>query len=67
MIAYDNGEDSTIPYCDITKTYRRYVQTVEAAGIRNPIGSYADLMNAYNNPIDLGDGATATIVCSSRH
>ena len=62
---YDNGEDSTTAYCSLTKTFRRYVQTVEIAGVRNPLGTYADLMNAINDPIDLGDGATATIVCSS--
>jgi beta-lactamase superfamily II metal-dependent hydrolase len=64
-LAYDNGEDAFTSYCDLTKTYRRYVQTVQAAGIRIPLGSYSALMGAYNAPIDLGDGATATIVCSS--
>jgi len=65
LIAYDNGEESTISYCSLTKTFRRYVQTVEAAGVRNPLGTYAGLMDTYNNPIDLGDNATATFVCSS--
>ena len=65
LIAYDNGEDNTLSYCSLTKTFRRYVQTVEAAAVRSPLGTYAQLMEAYNNPIDLGDGATATVVCSS--
>jgi len=63
-IAYDNGDDATVPYCGLTKTFRRYVQTVVAAKVRNPLGTYAQLMETYHNPIDLGDGATATIVCS---
>jgi len=65
LAALDNGEESTTAYCSLSKTYRRYVQTVEAAGLRVPIGEYAALSARFWSPIDLGDGATATLVCGS--
>ena len=51
LIAYDNGGDNTLSYCSLTKTFRRYVQTVEAAAVRSPLGSYDQLMEAYNHPL----------------
>ena len=64
-LAFDNGEETWQAYCGLTKTFRRYVQTVESAGIRETIPTYQALMDLYNNPIDLGDGATARFVCGS--
>lgn len=64
-VAFDNGEETFTSYCSTSKSFRCYAQTVEAAGIRVRLDNYNALMQVYNNPIDLGDGATATIVCSS--
>ncbi len=64
-VAFDNGEESFDSYCSTSKTFRRYIQTVEAGGIRVKLDSYEALMEQYNNPLNLGDGATATVVCSS--
>ncbi|MCP4897568.1 MAG: MBL fold metallo-hydrolase [bacterium] len=65
MAAFDNEEEGTTTYCNLSKTFRRYIQSVTSGGVRFPLGSYTALMAQYNNPIDLGDGATLTIVCSN--
>ncbi len=69
IAALDNGEEwareTPVEFCELSQAYRKYVRTVEGGGVRESLYEYDRLMDWYGMPIDLGDGATATIVCSS--